>query len=566
MSRFFSVTEFRTSMAFVAFVVASSAAAVADDSLTQNQKSQIDALFKKWDQTDSPGAAIGVIRKGKLVYSKGYGMANLEHSVRIEPSTVFYMASVSKHFVTFCILLLEEQGKLSLDDEIQKHLPDFPKYDEPLTIRNFIHHTSGVRDFLQLWRLKGNSFLDHMDESEVYELIKRQKKLNFKPGERYLYSNSCYFMLAMIVKKASGMSIRDYAMKHMFGPLGMDSTQFHDDVNRVLKKRASSYLQTGNGFANQISRFDLVGSGGLYSTIEDMALWDKNFYANKLGKADQSLIQKMETDGRLNNGNSAGYAFGLKNGTFRGLKTVEHGGSLGGYKTHFLRIPEKELSLVVLANVDNVAPSTRIREMAGILLSETKDPVSNKQPANPPKKVAIPSMELPKFTGEFLRPDGSKITFAVKDKALHATQSWNNFKYETKPTGDNTFVPPNAQVKFHFQEWKDGKAQRLVVELGGGRKEVLRRKQEFKTSDLGEFVGIYFSDELDVHLELFKQEDKLLCRYQHRYLEPMPLEAVGKDEFRAALGMIKIDREDKKVKGFQIDTGRVKGMQFVRVK
>ena len=208
----------------------------AESSLPSQQAREVDELFAQWDQPDSPGAALGVIKDGKLIYSKGYGLADLEHEIPIDASTVFYMASVSKHFVTMCILLLEEQGKLDLDDEIQVHLPDFPRYEDPLTIRHFIHHTSGVRDNLTLWRLAGNSYLDYVDKDGIYDLIKRQKSLNFKPGDEYLYSNSCYFMLGLIVERASGLSLRDYAQKHMFEPLGMAHTRFHDDVNQIIRK------------------------------------------------------------------------------------------------------------------------------------------------------------------------------------------------------------------------------------------------------------------------------------------------------------------------------------------
>ena len=239
--------------------------------------SVVDALFEPWDTENSPGCALGVVKDGRLIYAKGYGMADLEHDINITPSTVFYIGSVSKQFVTMCILLLEEQEKLNLDDEIQEYLPDFPQYDTPLTIRHFIHHTSGVRDFLTLWTLAGNDYLDHIDEDAVYRLIKRQKALNFTPGDKYLYSNSCYFMLAMIVEKVSGQSLKEFARENIFERLGMQNSHFHDDFLHIIKNRAFSYEPAEDGFNNLIMRFDLVGSGGLYTNIEDLYLWDQNF-------------------------------------------------------------------------------------------------------------------------------------------------------------------------------------------------------------------------------------------------------------------------------------------------
>src|SRR5215471_15881268 len=253
-----------------------------DGQLGTADQTRIDELFKTWNNSTSPGAALGIVKDGKLVYTKGYGRADLEHDVPITDSTIFYIGSVSKQFVTMCILLLEEQGKLSLDDKVQKYLPDFPEYNAPLTIRNFIHHTSGVRDNLTLWPLAGNDYLDHIDKEEMYQMIRRQKELNFTPGEQFLYSNSCYFMLGLIIEKVSGQSLSRFGQENIFGPLGMRNTFFGDDNTRIIKNRAFSYLQEDGKFKNQIMRYDLVGSGGVYSNIKDLYLWDQNFYHNKL--------------------------------------------------------------------------------------------------------------------------------------------------------------------------------------------------------------------------------------------------------------------------------------------
>ena len=336
------------------------------------QSQAIDSLFLDWNKPEVPGCAIGIVEDGKLIYSKGYGIADLEHDIQITPTSVFYIGSVSKQFVTFSILLLEEQGKLNLDDKIQKYLPDFPEYDSTLTIRNFIHHTSGVRDYLTLMFLKGRNYLDNTDVDEVYELIKKQKELNFTPGEKYLYSNSCYFMLAMIVEKATGQSLKDFAHESIFQPLGMKNTLFYDDNTDLIKNRVFSYNKKPDedGFNNLIMRFDLVGSGGVYSSIEDLYLWDQNFYNNKLGKGGQNIIDKMHEEGLLNNGESSGYAFALNNGTYKGLKTVSHGGSLAGYRAQLMRFPEEKFSVIILANRGDANPTSKSFQIADILLED----------------------------------------------------------------------------------------------------------------------------------------------------------------------------------------------------
>ena len=352
------------------------------------------------------------LKNGNLIYSNGYGIGDLEHNIKITSSSVFYIGSVSKQFVTFSILLLEEQGKLNLDDKIQKYLPDFPEYDSPLTIRHFIHHTSGVRDYLTLMYLRGRSYLDKTDKNEVYELIKKQKELNFSPGEKYLYSNSCYFMLAMIIEKAAGQSLKIFAHENIFEPLGMKNSLFYDDNTDLIKNRVFSYKKRSNkeGFDNLIMRFDLVGSGGVYSNIEDLFLWDQNFYNNKLGKGGQKIINKMHKEGLLNNGESSGYAFALNNGVYRGLKTVSHAGSLAGYRAQLMRFPEEKTSIIILANRGDSSPTDKSLQIADIMLKnefseepQNKEENTGQSNKNKSKKLLLNQSisNLQDYTGNF---------------------------------------------------------------------------------------------------------------------------------------------------------------------
>ncbi len=336
--------------------------------LSSEKKQQIDNLFSEWNRENSPGCALGLIQNGKLIYTKGYGMASLENRVPINSNSVFYCGSVSKMFVTFCILLLQEEGLLAVDDPIKKYLPDFPDYGYPIRIRNLIHHTSGIRDNLTLWSLMGNSVLDYCDKDEMLDLIYRQKELNFVPGTRYLYSNACYLLLAEIIHKVSGQTLREYAETHIFNPLDMASTHFHDHVNHIINNRAWGYVKNGDTFETMLMRYDLVGSGGMYSCIEDLYKWDQNFYHNRLGKRNQELITKMTTDGKLNDGRSAGYAYALVNGELSGKKTISHGGALAGYRAHFLQFPDDRTSIILLSNLANFQPGNLAEQVARILL------------------------------------------------------------------------------------------------------------------------------------------------------------------------------------------------------
>lgn len=447
--------------------------------LTTVEQSKVDELFKTWNSISSPGAALGVIKDGKLFYAKGYGMADLEHDIPITDHTIFYIGSVSKQFVTMSILLLEEQGKLNLDDRVQKYLPDFPEYNAPLTIRQFIHHTSGVRDNLTLWALAGNSYLNDIDKDEMYQLIRRQKELNFTPGEQYLYSNSCYFMLALIIEKVSGESLHAFAQKNIFAPLGMHSTFVGDDNTRIIKDRAFSYQQGKEGFENQIMRYDLVGSGGIYSNIKDLYLWDQNFYHNRLGKGSQALIDKMHTEGMLNNGKSSGYAFAVNNKMYRGLKTVSHGGALASYRSFLLRFPDQKFSVIILGNVTPIPINTLPYSIADVVLEKRLAPL------------------------------------AVADK-----------------------ISP------------------IVNNLDEGQ-------NEFAVKDVKQYVGAFYSEELDVTYYVTEKENKLYCSIKGK--QPFVLQAKAQDMFTFGTGEIQFLRDGQnKILEFSVKAGRVTNLKFTR--
>lgn len=330
---------------------------------------RVDEVFAAWERPDSPGCALAVIREGEIVHQRGYGMADLEHDVPIGPDSVFYVGSVSKQFVAFALLLLEEQGRVSLDDHIRMYLPEFPDYGTPITIRNLIHHTSGIRDYLQLWLLSGRDYLDRVPVQAAYDLICRQEKLNFPPGEQHLYSNSCYFLIPLIVEKITGQSFKDFAQEQIFDPLGMENSHFHSETSHIIRNRAVGYEELGDGsFGNLAMRFALVGSGGLYTTVRDLAKWDANFYSNKLGLGRAELIEKMYSNGYLNDGTELVYAFALVNGSYRGLRTVRHSGALGGYRAQLLRLPDQRFSVVVLSNLASIDPLALAYETVDIYL------------------------------------------------------------------------------------------------------------------------------------------------------------------------------------------------------
>lgn len=533
------------------------------------EREAIDSLFADWNKTNVPGCALGIIKDDKLVYSRGYGSADLEHELEITPSSVFYIGSVSKQFVTFSILLLEEQGKLNLDDRIQKFLPDFPEYGSPLTIRHFIHHTSGVRDYLTLMYLKGRNYLDDMDPDEVYELIRRQKELNFSPGEKYLYSNSCYFMLAMIVEKASGQTLKNFAQQHIFEPLGMKSTIFYDDNTDLIKNRVFSYRPSkdANGFDNLIMRFDLVGSGGVYSNIEDLFLWDQNFYHNKLGKGGQEIIEKMHTEGLLNSGESSGYAFALNNGNYKGLKTVSHGGSLAGYRAQLMRFPEQHFSVILLANRGDANPTALSYQVADIILENEFIKAPAKKEAAKVVDVAAgsPQYSFQQLTGTYEMQPGASLELSIQNDSLHVVQTWNKAAYNIVPTAGNTFeLPGKPDVQFVFSDFKNDQTQILTV-IQNGKETSCKRinKTNQDDIDLDAYTGIYYSEEIDARYRFFVEDEKLNVQIANN--DPITLDVYGVDQFVSGRTLVHFNRSEGIPVGFDLDAGRVKNLKFEKM-
>ncbi|MEE4198600.1 MAG: serine hydrolase domain-containing protein [Bacteroidales bacterium] len=527
----------------------------------------IDSLFLEWNKPETPGCAVGIVKDGKLIYSKGYGIADLEHDIEITPSSVFYIGSVSKQFVTFSLLLLEEQEKINLDDKIQKYLPDFPEYNSTLTIRNFIHHTSGVRDYLTLMYLKGRSYLDNIDEDEVYELIKKQKELNFKPGEKYLYSNSCYFMLAMIIEKAAGQSLKDFAHENIFQPLGMKNSLFYDDNTDLIKNRVFSYEKKSNedGFNNLIMRFDLVGSGGVYSSIEDLYLWDQNFYNNKLGKGGQNIIDKMHEEGLLNNGKSCGYAFALNKGTYKGLKTVSHGGSLAGYRAQLMRFPNENFSVIILANRGDANPTRKSFQIADILL---KDKLVNESQKKEIKTVETANTTIPEqyslnqITGNYELQAGVILELTVKNDSLHVLQNWNKSSYNIINTTGNTYeIPNDPSIQFVFSELKDDFTQILTV-FQNGNETICKRKEKSEISNINleNYTGEFYSEELDAKYLLFLEDGKL--KIQIANYDSQELDIYGMDTFTSDDYLVRFNRSNGLISGFELDAGRVTNLKF----
>ncbi|HJO05000.1 MAG TPA: dimethylsulfonioproprionate lyase family protein [Acidobacteriota bacterium] len=348
---------------------------------------EVDAVFAQFDAPGSVGCALGVAHQGQLIYKKGYGYANLDWDIPMGPTTVIYVGSISKQFTAAAIALLAHQGKLDLDDDAREHLPELPHREPPVTVRQFVHHTSGVPDMYGVMRDHELTTWDRFSREQALELLARQE-LDFPPGDRYQYSNGGYFLLSMIVQRASGKTLREYTREHIFEPLGMRNTHFHDDPVHIVKNRAMSYMPSevqgpasGSRYIQSYQgNFALPGAGGLYTTVEDFVRWDRNFLDNRLGGPD--FMEVMHGKGVLNSGEPLDYAFAIREDEHRGLRTLGHGGSFMGFKAHYVRLPDQQLSTWVMCNMGTIVPEDFALRVVDVYLTDAVSEASGPRSEN----------------------------------------------------------------------------------------------------------------------------------------------------------------------------------------
>jgi len=542
---------------FIAFLVS---LATADE-----KTDKVDKLFSKWDSTVSPGAALAIIKDGKIIYKRGYGMANLEHNIPITTTSVFRIGSTSKQFTASCIAILALQGKISFDDDIRKYMPELPKYERPITIRHLVHHTSGIRDYLTLTDIAALPNDHFYTPEDSVELLSRQKGLNFLPGEEHLYSNSGYFLLGVIVERVSGKSLNDFAQTHIFKPLGMKNTHFHDDHTMVVKNRADGYSPTKKGFRINMTTLDHVGDGGVFTTVEDLFLWDQAFYSYKLGK---ELMELIQTPGMLNNGEKLEYAFGLSINEYKGLKRVSHGGGFVGFRAQMARFPEQKFTVICLANLGTINPSRLCLQVADIYLADKlKKEVEVPKEKEKVKAVALSKEELGDKTGNYQdERTGTWTIISMKEGKL-VMDAWGR-KYDLTPVSKTRFQALDASFDNSIEFFPDekGRIRKAKLTIEGGEEINLVKAPKLSPltpSQLKEYAGEYYNDELPVIYNLGVEKGSLF--FKHKNAPKGALKAMDRDKFTMRWFNIEFVRDKRKrIKGFVLGAGRAANIEFVK--
>ena len=535
------------------------------EGLYGDEIAQVEALLDACDRPDIPGGyAVAIIKDGGVVFKKSYGWADCEHDIPFTSSTLFDYASVSKQFTGYAIASLVSQGKLSLDDDIRQYLPEAPDFGETITVRHLLYHTSGIRDWVGLVKLSGRHQTDVITDEFLMNIVTHQRELNFKPGERFLYSNTGYFLLAQIVSRVTGQSFREWTEENIFEPLGMNDTFFLDDYSEIIKGRASSYKHGPSGaFANNPSNMTAYGCSSLFSTVDDMAKWVLNYEERRIG--DDDVWDMMLEKGVLNNGREVDYGFGLSLGNYHGIRTYGHGGSWGGYVCQITCFPSQRFALIFVSN----------RNPSGTYVEgDVYDIFLGRKPSGPVPtvvsrtEVAVEPAVLEEYVGVYGQ-DSIVISVERLNNSLAIHLPWDP-NIRAYPESDTKFFMKDGVEQFSFQRDGAGQVNQLTIHTSQGGEFQLGRLDATVSGydDLEALLGEYYSDELETTYRLEIREDRLIV--EHFQNEAVLLVRADVDHYwgdRWWFSEVRFIRDkDNHVTGFRLnaDQDSVQNLLFVK--
>lgn len=530
-------------------------------------RARTDSIFAHMDTPTTPGCALSVMQGGGLVYERGYGMANLEYDIPITPLSVFHVASVSKHFTAMAIELLVNEGRVSWDDDIRTYVPEVPDFGERITLRHLVHHVSGIRDQWNLLGMAGWRWeADLVTQKDVLDITSRQTSLNFRPGERHLYSNTGYTLLAVVVERVSGQTLRQFTDERIFQPLGMTRTHFHDDHQHIVPGRAYAYAPDEHGpygLKQSIPDFAVVGATSLFTTARDLAAWDGNFHSGRVGG--REAVARLEERFVLNGGDTIPYAHGLVHGTHRGLRTLSHGGADAGYRSFFVRFPDQQWSAAVLCNFPASNPGSLALRTADIWLGDAivaTAPAAT--PVNPDdaRDVTLPRRTLENLAGLYRAVNGFEVQRIRLDNDTLRVEGPG---LSLRPLADDRFEVLGPGLVLELRPPRAGAPARLTIPAEGG--DVYLKVPDWSPSsdDLRNFAGTYRSAELGTDYRFIIDDEGRLA-FRHRKLADGVLQPMYESAFMLRGRILVFERDgDGRVTGFRLNDGRVQGVAFTRI-
>jgi CubicO group peptidase (beta-lactamase class C family) len=544
----------------VLLVAAAPIAARAQGSPPTDSAAAVDRIFASWNTRQTPGCAVGMARNGQTILERAYGMANLEYDVPNTPATIFEAGSVSKQFTAAAVVLLAQQGKLSLDDEVSKYIPELPDYETPVTIRQMLHHTSGLRDWGAVaaamgWP-RGTRVHTH---AHVLDIVSRQESLNYPAGAEYLYSNTNYNLAAIIVERVSGMPFAEFTRKNLFEPLGMTNTQWRDDYTRIVKGRATAYNRgQKGGWALEMPFENVHGNGGLLTTVGDLLKWNENFVRPRVGGV--GFTRDLQEKGRLNNGREISYALGLVVSTYQGVPEVSHTGATAGYRAFLARYPAQHLSIAMLCNAGNANPGMGQRIADIFLAGQTQ--VAARQAGEP--GVTLPPEQISEKAGLYRNLiTNEPLRLVVRDGKLFVDPG-----PELTPLSRTAFRAPNGSVgTFEFGAKGLPAILRMAVTGGDTISYLLEERWTPAAAELRQYVGEYASNEAETTYGVTLEESgKLMLR--GRYGRTLELVPAYRHAFTTSdgPGLVLFRRDGRgRVTTMSFGLGRVRDLQFRRV-
>ncbi len=519
---------------------------------------QVDQVFQRWTQPGSPGCAVGVARGDSPVLTRAYGLANLEFDARLTPASVFESGSVAKQFTAAAVGLLVLDGKLAVTDPARKYVPELPAFASGITIQHLLTHTSGLRSQWPLLSIAGRPPGEAVHTiDEILDLVSRQQRLNFAPGEYYLYNNTAFTLLGVIVSRVSGQSLQAFSDERLFKPLGMTSTRWRENHRQVVKGRATAYRQARDGsFETYMSITNVIGNGGLLTTVEDLLRWNANLDSPRVGG--RALVDWLETRGRLNDGFENEYARGITVTSYKGLREVSHGGSTAGYQTFLARFPTERLSVAVLCNTTGTNPGAMAHQVADLFLAGRL----REEPALTP--VSVPEDVLRERAGLYRNPaSGALMPLVLAKDGLHA------FATSTPalvPRGPDEFATPGRTTYRFEQVSTNGTTTLRLIEAPGNTRPTTWHKVDPVTPTpeaLKEYEGRFTSPELEVTYRLYVDAGKLWLRLHGE--SPEELKPADRDAFESDGNVVRFTRDAAgRVDGFTVYAGRVWHLRFDR--
>ena len=532
-------------LVIVAAGLAISATTAARPAASQSQDSvslstQVDALFLREIRPNTPGCAVGVYRSGEIVLARGYGVASIEDGRPITPRSTFNLGSASKPFTTLAALMLEQHGRLSMDDDVRRWVPELPDYGTPIRVRDLLHHTSGLRDFATLQLLSGRAVTT---QPQFLRLVASQRALNFEPGTRHEYSHTDYGVLGLIVQRIAGLPFGEHLRNAVLGPIGMTGS-FVDDVrNRSSRDRAFGHLVSPQGPSVQFPDSQTFGGDNVYASVEDLAHWDRHFDTPIVGGA--AVVTRMLSRPRLRNGETIPYAYGLRLGTYRGLRTVSRGGHPAGTQTDFMRFPEQRLTVATLCNSDRLEASRLAQGVADLYLGAEMTP--ERRRLQPPAAVAMSSEELTRYAGIYRSVDDPwnlwpiEVREGVLGEVIFDDATDEAF-YPMTPAADGRFfeVGRTGNVGlFTFRPAAPGGPLRLEISWNDGPMDVSERVTGStvwrpSAAAVAEYAGTWFSPDLDAGWQLEARGARLVLRRPGQV--DLTLRPVARDQFLRGFG------------------------------